>query len=127
MNRFEIDTTYGILLCKTRVSNKKQCIFLKLAIDTGASITMVSIESVLAIGIDPTKSKRHIEITTASGTILVPVVKIPSFACLGVEVKNMDVVCHNLPPESTVEGLLGLNFLKNAKAIIDFSNNTITT
>ncbi|MBA7511632.1 hypothetical protein ES705_03628 [subsurface metagenome] len=44
-----------------------------------------------------------------------------------VEVKNMDVVCHNLPPESAVEGLLGLNFLKSAEAIIDFSKNIIET
>lgn len=44
---------------------------------------------------------------------------------LGVEIKNMDIVCHDLPPQSPVEGLLGLNFLKKAKVIIDFSKNTI--
>jgi len=101
--------------------------FIKLAIDTGASITMISIESALAIGIDPSKSERRIEITTVNGTILVPTVTIPSFTCLGIEVKNMDVICHNLPPESAVEGLLGLNFLKSAKVVMDFSKDTIET
>ena len=86
---------------------------------------MISIESALAIGIDPSKSIRHIEITTANGIVFVPVIKIPDFKCFGAELTNMEAVCHNLPPESCVEGLLGLNFLKPAKVIIDFSRNII--
>ena len=127
MNKFKLNTASGILLCKVKISNKGQFMFIKLAIDTGASITMISIESALAIGIDPSKSERRIEITTVNGTILVPTVTIPSFTCLGIEVKNMDVICHNLPPESAVEGLLGLNFLKSAKVVMDFSKDTIET
>ncbi|MBI1883893.1 MAG: hypothetical protein HYS08_06770 [Chlamydiae bacterium] len=34
-------------------------------------------------------------------------------------------ICHNLPPESTIEGLLGLDFLKKAKVILDFSKGMI--
>jgi predicted aspartyl protease len=125
MIKFKLDTTEGIILCKARLANKTQSIFIKLAVDTGASLTMISIESALAIGIDPYKSMRQIEITTASGIVFVPVIKIPAFKCLGAELTNMEAVCHNLPPESCVEGLLGLNFLKPAKVIIDFSRNII--
>ncbi len=125
MTEFRLDTTEGIILCKAKLANKTQSIFIKLAVDTGASLTMISIESALAIGIDPYKSMRQIEITTASGIVFVPVIKIPSFKCFGAELKNMEAVCHNLPPESCVEGLLGLNFLKRAKVIIDFSKNII--
>jgi len=125
MTEFRLDTTEGIILCKARLANKTQSIFIKLAVDTGASLTMISIESALAIGIDPSKSMRQIEITTASGIVFVPVIKIPDFKCFGAELKNIEAVCHNLPPESCVEGLLGLNFLKRAKVIIDFSRNII--
>lgn len=86
---------------------------------------MVSIEAALAIGIDPTKSKRHLEITTASGVVFVPVMQLPALECFGRQIKNVEVVCHNLPPESPVEGLLGLNFLKAAKVVLDFAQDTI--
>lgn len=123
--KFKLDTTEGIILSKAKIANRKQSIFIKIAVDTGASFTMISIEAALAIGINPSKSMRHIEITTANGIVFVPVIKIPSFKCFGVELKNIEAVCHNLPPESCVEGLLGLNFLKGAKVIIDFSKNII--
>lgn len=125
MSKFRLNTTEGIILCKAKVTNAKQSIFIKLAIDTGASYTMISIETALAIGINPSSSKRHIEITTANGVIFAPIIKIPSFECFGIELKNMETVCHNLPPESPVEGLLGLNFLKTAKVVLDFSRNLI--
>lgn len=125
MSKFGLDTTQGIILCKAKLANNKQCIIAKLAVDTGASFTMISIESALAIGIDPSKSMRHVEITTVNGVVFVPVIKIPSFMCFGIEFKNIEAVCHNLPPESCVEGLLGLNFLKRAKVILDFSKNII--
>ena len=31
--------------------------------------------------------------------------------CLGLGVRNVEVIAHHLPPESPVEGLLGLNVL----------------
>jgi predicted aspartyl protease len=127
MSQFKLDTTSGILLCKAKISNKGNSMFLKLAIDTGASITMIPFEGALAIGIDPSKSRRHLEITTANGVIVTPIITIYSFHCFGVEVKNMDVICHNLPPESAVGGLLGLNFLTATGVIIDFSKGTIET
>lgn len=127
MSKFKLNSTQGIILCKAKLTNRRQSIFIKLAVDTGASFSMISIESALAIKIDPSKSTRRIEITTANGIILAPIIKIPSFNCFGVEVKNIDIICHNLPLESCVEGLLGLNFLKSAKIIIDFSKNILKT
>ncbi len=125
MSKFRFDITREIILCKVKLTNNKQSIISKLAVDTGASFTMISVETALSIDIDPSNAARHIEITTASGVIFAPVIKIPSFECFGIKIKNLEVICHNLPPESCVEGLLGLNFLKAAKVIIDFSKNTI--
>ncbi len=88
---------------------------------------MISIESALAIGIEPSKSPKHLEVTTANGVVYAPVITIPVFECFGVPIKRLEAVCHNLPPESPIEGLLGLNFLSQAKLLIDFCNNTITT
>jgi hypothetical protein len=43
----------------------------------------------------------------------------------GAKIKHIQVVCHNLPPESPVEGLLGLDFLKAAKVVLDFKRNVL--
>jgi clan AA aspartic protease (TIGR02281 family) len=125
MRRFEFDTTQGLILCKAKLTNRRRSNFIKLVVDTGASISMISVETALVIGIDPSKSTHRIEITTAGGIILAPIIKIPSFKCFGIEIKNMEVLCHNLPSQSPVEGLLGLNFLKKSKVIINFSDNII--
>lgn len=125
MGRFKFDTTQGLILCKAKLTKRKQSTFVKLVVDTGASITMISVETALAIGIDPSQSTQRIEITTAGGIILAPIIEIPSFKCFGIEIKNLKVVSHNLPPESPVDGLLGLNFLKKANIIIDFSKDII--
>lgn len=125
MNKFKLDTAHGIILCKVKITNGRRSIISKLAVDTGASITMISIENALAIGINPSRAARHIEITTANGIICAPIVRIPNFECFGINAKNIEVICHNLPSESCVEGLLGLNFLKSSKIILDFSKNLI--
>ena len=125
MGEFKFDIAAGVIPCKAELVNRRRSLFIKLAVDTGASITMISIESALAIGLNPSRATRHIEITTTSGVVFTPIIRVPFFRCFGIEIKNMDVICHNLPPESCVEGLLGLNFLKEAKISIDFSKNVI--
>lgn len=95
---------------------------IKMALDTGATFTMIPPEIAMDIGYDPTISKKRIEISTASGLIIVPIIRIKTASCFGTKVKNIEVVCHNLPPESPVEGLLGLNFLVHIPAFIEFLN-----
>lgn len=93
---------------------------LRMILDTGASYTMIPVKKSIEIGYDPLAATKKIEILTASGTEYVPIIKVASFKCLGVEVKDLDVVCHDLPPWATVDGLLGLNFLCHYPPFIDF-------
>ena len=94
---------------------------IKLALDTGASLTMIPPEKIIITGHQiPTSQEKMIKIFTASGIEYVPIVSISALTCLGITVRNIDVVCHNLPPESPVEGLLGLNFLTHLSAFIEF-------
>ena len=88
---------------------------LKLAVDTGATYTMLPPDLLLDIGYDPAAATRRLELSTASGLVVAPLLRIRSLKCLGLAVKWMEVVAHPLPPESPVEGLLGLNFLAHFK------------
>lgn len=93
---------------------------LRMVLDTGASYTMIPIKKAREIGYDPPASSKKIEIFTASGIEYVSVITIASFKSLGIEVKELEVVCHDLPPQSPVDGLLGINFLIHYPPFIEF-------
>ena len=49
-----------------------------------------------------------------------PRTTVRSVTAIGQKVTNLDVLCHDLPPESDVDGLLGLNFFRQFKLAIRF-------
>lgn len=97
-----------------------------MVLDTGATTTIIPPKVAAAIGCDPAKSKQRVSIITASGVEYLPVVKIPFVACLGQHARNLPVACHDLPPDSTVEGLLGLDFLRHVPTFQKFQHAILT-
>ncbi|MFN0118129.1 MAG: TIGR02281 family clan AA aspartic protease [Elusimicrobiota bacterium] len=113
MGIFNLDKNKNLIFVSAEIKKGKRSVFLKLALDTGATYTMISYELLASIGVNLNKPKRSIDVTTGSGVILTPIVTVPVFRSLGQEIKNLEVVCHDLPSEGIVDGLLGLNFLKH--------------
>lgn len=96
-----------------------------MVIDTGATTTLFPPKVAVDIGCDPVKSRQKISIITASGTEYLPVVTIPLVVCLGQRVRFLPVACHDLPPQSTVDGLLGLDFLNHVPAFQRFHHEIL--
>ena len=96
-----------------------------MALDTGAILTVIPIETALAIGYDPAKTKKRVELVTASGVELAPQLTVRTARCLGQTVRNLAVVCHELPAQSPVKGLLGLNFLRHFNVQLNFLQNSL--
>lgn len=120
MNKFKINAKLGIILCHAEICAQARPIVLKMALDTGATYTMIPFEVAIAAGLNPARAKKQIEIVMGGGIVMAPLIKIPSFKAFGFGVKNLEVICHNLPPESSVEGLLGLNFLIQFNVLLKF-------
>ncbi len=97
----------------------------KMVLDTGASYLVVRWKLMSAIGIkiDPQKT---VHTTTASSIETVPKVIIPEVIVLGKRVKNVEAIVKDLPPESHVDGLLGLSFLRNFKLTVDFKKGLLS-
>lgn len=91
----------------------------RLAVDTGASLVVLPWKLISAVGIH-IDQKNLVETTTASMVESVPQVIIPELIVLRHKIKNVSAIVKDLPPESPVEGLLGLSFLKNFRLDIDF-------
>lgn len=109
-----------VIVFKVLLKGRRGFRIIKMVLDTGASITTIPAEIAFAIGCDPAKPKKRIEMITASGTEYVPVVAIPEIKFLGFTLKNIEAACLNLPPQSLVSGLLGLNVLKEFDILLAF-------
>lgn len=126
MNKFKFDTKLGIILCHAEISKHDDRPFvIKMALDTGATYTLIPFEAAMAAGINPVRAKKQIEIVMGGGIVMAPLIRVPSFKAFGYEVKNLEVICHNLPPESSVEGLLGLNFLIQFNVLLKFLEHSL--
>lgn len=99
---------------------------LSLALDTGATATMVNQSRLMQLGYDPAGSPDRLQVTTGSGIEFVPRVTVEKIAALGQERAGCLVLCHTLPPTVGVDGLLGLDFLRGQILTIDFRKGRIT-
>jgi len=114
-----------ILIAYALLKGPKGSKILRLAIDTGATKTLIPLEAAIPIGCDPSKSRRRATIITASGLEYLPVVTLREIVCLGQSIRSFEAACHDLPPQSTVDGLLGLDFLSRLPAFRRFRGDIV--
>lgn len=93
---------------------------LKMVLDTGATYCMIPWHIAEELGYKPALSKDFVSVNTANGQIHTPTISVESMTVLGKTVKNCDMMVHDLPETSRVDGLIGLSFLKHFKLTIDF-------
>ena len=95
------------------------------ALDTGATITTIPSQVATDLEYYLSKLKQQVEIITGGGTAPAKIITVRNLTAIGETVENIDVLCHDLPEKSIVEGLLGLNFLQHFNINISFSTETI--
>lgn len=91
-----------------------------LILDTGAALTVLSWSVLKVIGYDPAVAPERHETITANGIIEVPKLRVESIAMGNAEVRDVEVICHDIPELAGIRGLLGLSFLKRFRTIIDY-------
>ncbi len=121
MSKFRFNTKAPVIILSVLSEGKgrsKQKI--RMALDTGATFSMIPWNTADILGLEPELSKERIEIITASGVEKAPLVTLKSMVVLGKKIEGTGVVVHDLPPKSYVDGLLGLKSLVELKLKIDF-------
>jgi predicted aspartyl protease len=128
--KFKFDAKYGLVYVEAKVQGKSESgktknVGLLLALDTGATATMISARKLDEIGYDLESPDDEIYITTGSGLIFVPKITIEKLIAVGKEKSNFVVIAHDFPPTSSVDGVLGLDFLRENVLTIDFKQGFI--
>ncbi|MDZ7934733.1 MAG: retropepsin-like aspartic protease [Emticicia sp.] len=100
-----------------------------LALDTGATHTVIDLSVMLMNGYDFSKIIRTVEFETAKGSIDAYVFRIHKLKALGrtlydIEVSSYDFIANNVIFD--IDGVLGLDFFKGTNLNINFRDLEIT-
>lgn len=120
------DPQQGLIIVRTELWGPTGSAVLRLALDTGATATVVNMAMLVAVGYDPALAPTRVQVTTGSGIEYVPRVTLSRVLALGQERLDFAVLGHTLPPSAGVDGLLGLDFLRGQNLTLDFRTGRVT-
>lgn len=120
------DAERGLIVVPTRLWGPNGDVVVRLALDTGATRTLINWDPLVFIGYDPAGIGARIEVTTGSGVEFVPEVLVQQIQALQCLHRDFRLLCHTLPPSATVDGVLGLDFMRSQRLVVDFRAAVVT-
>jgi predicted aspartyl protease len=100
--------------------------YLPVVLDTGATSTILPADILADLGYDPgNPGLPRTRMITGSGIEYSPSLLVKSLIVGGEKVENVGILCHDLPTEAGIDGLLRLNFLKNFDFTIEHSSGRL--
>jgi len=119
MTSYSLEKHWNLLFTRCAVRGVQGVITLRLLIDTGSTYTILPVEALESIGFNPAGSKDKVRITTASGFLVAPRIKVNELCIFGKVLKNFSVVCYTLPEGIFADGLVGMDLLTEMETVID--------
>lgn len=116
----------GLIVVMARFWGPAGDTYAQLALDTGATATLINTAKLIYVGYDPALVPDRVQMTTGSRVELVPRLALDRIEAVGQARTRFLVICHTLPPTTGVDGLLGLDFLRGQRLTIDFRRANIT-
>ena len=110
----------GLVIISAELFGPSGSAVLRLALDTGATTTLVNVGHLVAVGYDPSLVTDRVQVTTGSGVEFVPKIQVNLLKALGQQRVSFPILSHTLPPSAGIDGLLGLDFLRGQRLIVDF-------
>ena len=98
---------------------------IRVALDTGATRSLIRESVLAAIGIVAAPSGPTVQVTMSNSVQTVPLVEVDRIEALGKSRDRLLVTAHTLPQSAGVEGLLGLDFLRLRRLTVDFRRGYI--
>jgi predicted aspartyl protease len=113
------DPREGLIIVPAELWGPSGSVVLRLALDTGATSTVVNVGMLVAIGYDPALAPDRVQVTTGSGVEFAPRITLRQIAALEQQRTDFSVLGHTLPPSAGVDGLLGLDYVRGLRLTVD--------
>ena len=126
MTPFSFDGQRGSIFVRASASGPADSMELRLLLDTGASMTSLSAESLIHLGYYPAQADETVQIISVSSVTEQPVVRLNRLSALGVHQLGLAVVAQRFPEEIEFDGVIGLDFFRDRKLTIDFRAGQLT-
>ena len=100
-----------------------------LALDTGASNTIIDLAALIILGYEIKDAVRTVEFETAKGELTAQVFVVKEITALGITRRNMEICSYDFFNNnifSDMHGVLGLDFIRDCKVCIDMVDQEIT-
>ena len=115
----------GLVVVPTRLFGPSGDTIVHLALDTGATGSLINWDVAILIGYDPAVAQNRVQVTTGSGVEFAPRIEIIKIEALERVRENFPIICHTLPPSTNVDGLLGLDFFRGTYLSIDLVSGSV--
>jgi predicted aspartyl protease len=102
----------GLVLVSAELDGLTATAIVRLALDTGATATLLNVPILVAVGYDPATAPSRVQMTTGSGVEYAARLVVSRLRAMGQERTAFTVLGHTLPPSAGVDGLLGLDFMR---------------
>ncbi len=116
----------GLVIVRAKLYGPTGDMMLRLALDTGATRTTVNMGPLVGTGYDPALVEQRIQVTTGSGIQYAPIVTLECLRAIEHDRTGLSVLGLTLPPSAGIDGLLGLDFLRDRKLEVDFRVGCLT-
>lgn len=126
MTGLAFDPTAPNIVVTAYVTGPKRTGELDLALDTGATRTVIRPQVRASLGIVPAANARRGRIRSATGGAAAPRVPVSHLLALGRARADFDVLAHDLPPGVIHDGLLGWDFYRGLVLKPDFARGRAT-
>lgn len=115
-----------LIYLRAKVFGTKGRASLRLALDTGASSTMINRRILRRLGYELSTDAEEIGIITGSRVESAFPITVSRFLALRQQRMDFPILAYDLPPETGIDGVLGLDFFRGRSLNIDFRSGLIT-
>ncbi len=122
---FRFDPKQGLVIVRAELTGPTSTAVLRLALDTGATSTLINEGMLVEIGYNPALIEERMPVTMGSGVVYAPRVPLQIIRALGQTRNDLAVLAYTLPPSASVDGLLGLDFFRGKRLTIHFQTGRI--
>ncbi len=123
---FPFNPQQGLVFVQAELEGPTGVIDVRLALDTGATDSVIGEGMLRGVGYDPAAAPNWVQVATGSAVAHVPLLTVSRLTALGQDRLNFPVLGHTLPPGTSVDGVLGLDFLRGHVLTLDFRAGQIT-